>query len=129
MVQIYTGLRFGILYAQDPGFDPGSHILAGLPLKDMKWRNMTVTTPTCSPSEGSRMCEHWTCWKRGVASALGSLWCASRGGRAYGIDIYEPMIRTIEAFRPHVPAEWNERVRAVVGDVAVNCLSTQTPLT
>ncbi|MGZ6580044.1 MAG: class I SAM-dependent methyltransferase, partial [Gaiellaceae bacterium] len=54
----------------------------------------------------------------GCGFGFGLIWCAFRGGRAYGIDIYEPMIRTIEAFRSFLPAEWDEKITAMVGDVA-----------
>jgi len=54
----------------------------------------------------------------GCGFGLSLVWSALRGGDAYGIDIYQPMIKTIDRYRQILPAELGSRIHAEGGDVA-----------
>jgi SAM-dependent methyltransferase len=52
----------------------------------------------------------------GCGFGFGLIYYAARGAKAYGLELYEPMVRTIEAYMPLVPDEWAERIQVSLGD-------------
>jgi SAM-dependent methyltransferase len=52
----------------------------------------------------------------GCGFGFGLIYYAARGANAFGLELYEPMVRTIEAYMPLVPDEWAERIEVSLGD-------------
>lgn len=52
----------------------------------------------------------------GCGFGFGLIHYAARGAKAFGLELYEPMVQTIEAYMPLVPDEWAQRIEVSLGD-------------